>query len=117
MKASLIALIVGLSFGLFLVQHSFAAGCESCQAKTVSGAVNCAGCSGITPKCALMITDKDGKRWVLTGDSDTYKAAFNARHSKKTITATLAGAPETKKGKDGKEYLEVKVSDVKISES
>ena len=31
------------------------------------------------------------------------------------MTATLAGKPETKKGKDGKDYKEVKVKDVKVS--
>jgi hypothetical protein len=84
------------------------------KAKTVSGKTSCGGCSGVTDKCCLLLTDKDGARWALTGDSDSLKAAFKARHDGKTVTATLAGKPVTKKGGDGKDYFEVKVSDVKV---
>ena len=83
--------------------------------KTVSGKSGCAHCSGtVAGDCALMLTAADGTKWVLTGDSDSYKAAMKARTAGKTMTATLAGEPATKKGADGKEYKEAKVSDVKI---
>ncbi|MGA2620153.1 MAG: hypothetical protein ABSF26_21250 [Thermoguttaceae bacterium] len=84
-------------------------------AKTVSGKASCGGCSGVVKGCCVMLTDDDGGRWVLRGDSASLKAAFGARHSGKTMTATLAGKPDTKKGADGKEYKEVKVSDVKVA--
>ena len=61
-----------------------------------------------------MLTDSDGVRWILRGNSQSLKAAFNARKSGKAMTATLAGQPTTKKDKDGKEYKEVKVSVVKV---
>jgi hypothetical protein len=50
----------------------------------------------------------------LKGNSESLKAAFNERSSGKTMTAKLAGKPVTKKGKDGQEYKEVKVSEVKV---
>ena len=64
--------------------------------------------------CCLLLTDKDGGRWVLKGNSENLKAAFKERSSGKTMTAKLAGKPVTKKGKDGQEYKEVKVSEVKV---
>jgi hypothetical protein len=64
--------------------------------------------------CCVLLTDDDGVRWILRGNSESLKAAFKERHSGKAMTATLAGTPVTKKGKDGKDYKEVKVSDVKI---
>jgi hypothetical protein len=51
---------------------------------------------------------------VLIGDSASYKAASEVRKDDKKMTATLAGDPVTKKDDKGKEYKEVKVSDVKI---
>ena len=59
-------------------------------AKTISGKASCGGCSGVVKGCCLMLTDSNGVRWVLRGDSKILKAAFNARHSGKTMTATLA---------------------------
>ena len=50
----------------------------------------------------------------MQGDSDSLKAVFKARHSGKSVTATLAGKPVSEKGGDGKDYKEVKVSEVKI---
>ncbi len=83
--------------------------------KTVTGTSACAHCSGVVEgDCALMLVAKDGTNWVLTGDSDSYKAAMKVRSDGKKMTATLAGDPVTKKTKDGKEYKEVKVSDVKV---
>lgn len=61
-----------------------------------------------------MLTDKEGARWVLRGDSKILKSAFTQRKSGKTVTATLVGEATTKKGKDGKDYKEVKVSGVTI---
>ena len=61
-----------------------------------------------------MLVDKEGTRWVLLGDSDSYKKAHEVRKAGKTMTATLAGDATTKKDATGKEYKEVKVSDVKI---
>ena len=82
--------------------------------KTVTGKSTCGGCTGVVKGCCLLLTDKDGVRWILRGKSEGLKAAFEQRHSGKTMTATLAGKPATKKGKDGKDYKEVKVSEVKI---
>jgi len=84
-------------------------------AKVISGKTSCGGCSGVVKGCCVMVTDGDGARWILRGDSKILKEAFAARHSGKTVTATLAGEPATKKGKDGKDYKEVKVKDVKVS--
>ena len=83
-------------------------------AKTVTGKSTCGGCTGVTDSCCVLLTDKDGMRWSLTGDSDTLKKAFKQRHGGKSMTATLAGEAKTKKDKDGKEYKVVKVSEVKI---
>ena len=83
-------------------------------AKTISGKSSCGGCSGVVQGCCVLLTDKDGGRWILRGDADALKAAFKARHSGKSMTATLAEEPVSKKDSDGKEYKEVKVSDVKI---
>lgn len=83
-------------------------------AKTVNGKASCGGCDGVVKGCCVMLTDSDGVRWVLRGESESLKAAFKARHGKKTMTATLAGEPVAKKDGDGKEYKEVKVSEVKI---
>ena len=82
--------------------------------KTITGTSSCGGCSGVASGCCVLLTDKDGGRWVLKGDSESVKAAFQARSEGKTMTATLAGKPVTKKGNDGKDYKEVKVSKVKI---
>lgn len=84
-------------------------------AKTVSGKVNCGGCTGVVQGCCVMLTDTAGARWILRGDAESLKTAFKARHSGKTMTATLVGAPATKKGNDGKDYQEVTVSAVKIA--
>ena len=85
------------------------------KAKTVSGKSECATCSGVTADGhAIMLVDAKGVRWVLVGDSDSYKAASKVRKDDKKMTATLAGDPVTKKDDNGKEYKEVKVSDVKV---
>ena len=84
-------------------------------AKTVTGKSECATCSGVTAAGhSIMLVDKEGTRWVLLGDSDSYKKAHEVRKAGKTMTATLAGDATTKKDATGKEYKEVKVSDVKI---
>ena len=83
-------------------------------AKTVTGKSSCGGCTGVAKGCCVLLTDKDGICWVLRGDSESLKAAFTERHKGETMTATLAGTPVTKKGKDGKDYKEVKVSEVKV---
>lgn len=84
-------------------------------AKTVTGKSECATCSGVTAAGHnVMLVDKEGTRWVLVGDSDSYKKAHEVRKAGKTMTATLAGEPTTKKDATGKEYKEVKVSDIKI---
>jgi len=83
--------------------------------KTVTGKSECATCSGVTAAGHnIMLVDRDGNRWVLVGDSESYKKAHEVRKAGKTMTATLAGDPVTKKDANGKEYKEVKVSDVKI---
>ena len=101
-----LAMAVVLSYGSYLMADD--------SAKTVSGKTSCGGCDGVVAGCCVMLTDKDGGRWVLRGDGDSLKAAFKARHNGKTMTATLAGEPATKKDKDGKDYKEVKVSEVKV---
>ena len=83
--------------------------------KTITGKSACATCSGVTASGhALMLITSDGERWVLIGDSDSYKSAHDVRKQDKTMTATLAGDPVVKKDPDGKEYKEVQVSDVKV---
>ena len=109
-KVSVFGLAVALVLALG-AQHAWA----DDAAKTISGKSSCGGCDGVVKGCCVMVTDADGARWILRGDSKILKEAFAARHSGKTMTATLAGKPETKKDKDGKEYKEVKVKDVKVS--
>ncbi len=82
--------------------------------KTVSGTSSCGGCTGVAGGCCLLLTDKDGGRWVLKGTSESFKAAFKARSAGKTMIGTVVGAPITKKANDGGQYKEVKVSAVKI---
>jgi hypothetical protein len=83
--------------------------------KTVTGKSECATCSGVTAGGHnIMLVDKDGTRWVLVGEGDAYKKAHEVRKAGKSMTATLAGEPTTKKDATGKEYKEVKVSDIKI---
>jgi hypothetical protein len=104
-----LVLVVAVAVILSVGSHAVAG-----DAKTVSGKSSCGGCSGVVKGCCVMLTDRDGMRWVLRGESDSLKAAFKARHAGKTMTATLADEPATKKDGDGKEYKEVKVSEVKI---
>ena len=82
--------------------------------KTITGQSGCGGCSGVVNGCCVLLTDKDGGRWILRGDSASLKAAFQQRKEDKTMTATLVGKPVSKKDNDGKEYKEVKVSSVKV---
>ena len=83
--------------------------------KTISGKSECATCSGVTSAGHnIMLTDEKGERWVLIGDSESYKAAHKVRMDEKKMTATLAGEPVTRKDDKGQEYKEVKVSDVKV---
>ena len=102
--------IVVVAMVMLLVGYAMAADAP----KTITGKSCCGGCSGVAPGCCVLLTDKDGVRWALKGDSDSLKAAFKTRHGGKTMTATLAGKPVTKKGGDGKDYNEVKVSEVKV---
>jgi len=115
MKRSLFAIAVAM---LSLAVWSNVARAEDKKAdapKTVSGKSECATCSGVTSAGHnVMLVDKDGTRWVLVGDSESYKKAHEVRKAGKTMTATLAGEPTTKKDESGKEYKEVKVSDIKI---
>lgn len=81
------------------------------EAKTVSGTSGCATCEGLT---------KDDTRWVLIAeskDSEAYKKAHKVRQDGKEMTATLAGEPKTKKGEDGKEFKEARITDIKVKES
>jgi hypothetical protein len=109
-RRNLLALVVLTVVGFFAASSLHAA-----DAKTVTGKSGCATCAGVTSDGhAILLTDKDGQRWVLLGSGDDYKAVHAVRKSGKTITATLAGDPVTKKDSDGKEYSEVKVSSIKI---
>jgi hypothetical protein len=84
-------------------------------AKTVTGKSECATCSGVTAAGHnVMLVDKEGTRWVLVGEGESYKKAHEVRKAGKSMTATLAGEPTTKKDATGKEYKEVKVSEIKI---
>ena len=111
------SILIALSLGLVL---AFSAGAlakeeKKAETKTISGKSGCSECDGVTKEGhKILLTDKDGTRWVLIGDSDSYKEAFKVRMDGKKMTATYAGDPVTKKGEDGKEYKEVKVSDVKV---
>jgi hypothetical protein len=104
-----LVLVVAAALVLGLGAHALAA-----DVKTVTGTSSCGGCSGVAGSCCLLLTDKDGGRWVLKGDSESFKAAFKVRSAGKTMTGTLVGTPSTKKGNDGSSYKEVKVSAVKI---
>jgi hypothetical protein len=84
-------------------------------AKTVTGKASCGHCSGVVSgSCWVLLTDSDGGRWVLRGKSEILKPAMVDRKSGKTMSATIIDKPVTKKGKDGKDYMEVKVSEIKI---
>jgi len=102
-----------LAAGLVLTLAAHQAKADD-AATTVTGKSSCGGCSGVVKGCCVMLTDTDGGRWILRGDSDVLKAAFAARHSGKTMTATIDGAAAVKKDSDGKEYKEVKVTAVTI---
>ena len=83
--------------------------------KTITGKSACATCEGVTSSGhAILLIDKDGGRWVLLGSGKAYDAASEIRKQGKTMTATLCSTPCVKKGSDGKDYKEVKVSDIKI---
>jgi len=111
----LLALAMGLLSLALWANLAHAADDKAAPAKTVTGKSECATCSGVTSAGHnVMLVDKDGTRWVLVGDSDSYKKAHEVRKASKTMTATLAGDPVTKKDANGKEYKEVKVTDIKI---
>ena len=113
------AILTALSLALVL---AFSAGAlakedKKAETRTITGKSSCAECDGVAKASEpmhIMLTDKAGTRWVLIGDSESYKAAHKVRHEGKSMTATYAGEPVTRKGEDGKEYKEVKVSDVKV---
>ena len=110
-RSHLFALAMGLALALCA---NFA---KADAPKTVTGKSACATCSGVTSAGHnVMLITPDGERWVLTADKDnaSYKAAHDVRKEDKTMTATLAGDPVTKKDANGKEYKEVKVSEIKI---
>ena len=114
MKRSYWAVMAAALLSLALVA-SFATAAEKKDAKTVSGKSSCATCSGVTEAGhQIMLVDKDGMRWVLIGNSDSYKKAHEVRDDGKKMIATLAGDPVKKKDATGKAYMEVKVSDVKV---
>ncbi|HWE95782.1 MAG TPA: hypothetical protein VG269_17590 [Tepidisphaeraceae bacterium] len=85
------------------------------EVKTITGKTGCATCEGVTTEGhSILLTDKAGYRWVLLGDGPTYKKIHEVRKDGKTVTATLASEPIVKKDPDGKEYKEVKISDIKV---
>lgn len=112
-RSHLLALAMGiLSLALW---SNFARAEKAEAAKTVTGKSECATCSGVTSaEHQIMLVDKEGTRWVLVGKGDSYTKAHDVRKSGKTMTATLAGDPVTKKDAAGKEYKEVQISDIKI---
>ena len=104
----------GLALALvFAVGAQFATADDA--AKVITGKSSCGGCAGVVEGCCVMLTDADGARWILRGDSKILKPAFSARHSGKTMTATYAGEATAKKDKAGKEFKEVTVKEVKVS--
>ncbi len=104
-----LALVLAFSAGALAKEE------KKADTKTISGKSGCSECDGVVKAGHnILLTDKDGNRWVLIGDSDSYKEAHKVRMDGKKMTATLAGEPQVKKGEDGKEYKEVKVSDVKV---
>jgi len=116
MKRSILTAL-GLALVLAFSAGAFAKEEKKAETKTITGKSGCAECDGVVKHgdaMHIMLTDKAGTRWVLIGDSASYKEAHKARMDGKTMTATYAGDPVTKKGEDGKEYKEVKVSDVKV---
>lgn len=93
------------------------ASAEKVAAKSISGKSECATCSGVTSAGhAIMLVAEDGTRYILVADKDTpgYTEAHKVRKDDKTMSATLAGEPVTKKDSAGKEYKEVKVSEIKV---
>ena len=113
MKRIVLSVIAVLALSLGFASLSKAD--EKAVAKTVTGKSECATCSGVTTDGhALMLVDDKGDRWVLTGDSDSYKAAHKDRKSEKKMTATITGEVAVKKDDKGKSYNEAKVTDVKI---
>lgn len=105
--------VLSLAAAVFLVLGTRAMAADATNA--VSGKASCGHCSGVVSgKCCVLLTDSNGDRWVLKGQNDILQAAMAERKGGKTMTATIIGKPVTKKGKDGKDYKEVKVSAVKI---
>lgn len=94
------------------------ASAEKAPAKSVSGKSACATCTGVTSAGHnIMIVAEDGTRWVLIADkpdNESYKAAHKQRTKGVTMTATTCSEPVTKTDEKGKEYKEVKVSEVKV---
>lgn len=117
-RFSLLAALAAVALWTNVAAAEDAEKAASKEAKTVSGKSACATCEGVTAKGhSIMLVDKEGTRWVLVGDSESYKKAHKVRDAGKKMTATMAGKPETKKDEAGKEYKEVKVTDVKVQEA
>src|SRR5215210_2474189 len=90
MKRSILALVAFLAFGLFSASFVHGEDAAKKEAKTVSGTSACATCDGVTKaEHQIMIVDKDGQRWVLVGDSESYKKAHKVRMDGKKMTAKL----------------------------
>ena len=85
------------------------------DAKTVSGKASCGGCSGVVEGCCVMLTDADGAAGSSAAIPRTSRPPLKPATSGKSMTATIVGEPATKKAKDGKEYKEATVKDVKVS--
>ena len=116
MKRSLLT-VLGLALVFAFTSGVLAKDEKKADTKTITGKSGCAECDGVVKHddaMHIMLTDKAGTRWVLIGDSASYKEAHKVRMDGKSMTATLASEPVTKKGEDGKDYKEVKVSDVKV---
>lgn len=113
-RSHLLALAMGI-LSIALLSNFASAEEKAAAHKTVTGKSACATCSGVTSaEHQVMLVDKDGTRWVLVGKGEAYEKAHEVRKAGKTMTATLAGDPVTKKDATGKEYKEVKISDITI---
>jgi hypothetical protein len=85
MKRSLLT-VLGLALVLAFTSGVLAKDEKKAETKTITGKSACAECDGVvrpaTP-CTSCSPDKDGTRWVLIGDSESYKKAHGVRHEAK----------------------------------
>src|SRR5438093_6371330 len=90
MKRSFLTAL-GLALVLAFSAGALAKDEKKADTKTITGKSGCSECDGVTKAGHnILLTDKDGTRWVLIGDSESYKEAHKVRMDGKKMTATLA---------------------------